>query len=52
MIEKPVLPGKTDEGFCFSGFVNIGDKTIMLIDVDHLLATEKIQQLNSVLKKI
>lgn len=50
-IERPLLPGVNNEESYFSGFVNLEDNTVMLIDLEHLLTTDKIQELGSALKR-
>ena len=49
-IERPSMPGNTDGYSCFSGFVRLGENIVMVLDVDHLLNTDSIQQLRSTLK--
>jgi purine-binding chemotaxis protein CheW len=46
-IERPTMPGNSDGYSCFSGFVRLGEKIVMVLDVDHLLNTEGFAQLKS-----
>lgn len=46
-IERPSMPGNSDGYSCFSGFVRLGDKIVMILDVDHLLNNEGFAQLKS-----
>jgi purine-binding chemotaxis protein CheW len=46
-IERPAMPGNVGDYSCFAGFVRLGDKIVMVLDVDHLLNTEALAQLKT-----